>query len=788
MATHYFVTQNYGRAFSLHLLLLKSAGTNKSAKRVIHTEFVETWRIWSEKMCLYRRFKDLLKIYGDACLVYDECYELHFIMAERLHELTLYFQSVQTFAKCLSLRPASIEALACLENACTNVMACWHHTMLNDHHRNAKYNRAINDLVISTYPELATLPVLDLGAGTGLLAMMAAKHGCAEVHACEESALMCSIAKECVKGNKFEDRVKLLRKHSSQLSHKRKYSAVICEVFDAGLFGERVVESLVHAWKHLLVKDGGRVLPRRAVVKSAIVECPVLRRKHTYVGGELVVTSGASVEAEDSSASINFTPLEPYTCERLADFKHRVLSQTVTMMTVNFNDRRQLRHIVAEKVADLSCAYAMTKAGSADAVITWMELHLDRAGQQVISCEPGSHYCWDQAVYPIRSSSGCGGCKRVRQGDRLTCGFSVHADALRMRTVTCRNQHAAAAAPVGDHQHLILHEELVLKCNDARLQDAYFNQVADFCALRLAEVGSSVKTVKILLLADGFELLAVRLLERYAPQRCIELHHLCDDEAAAANLERLYRRWGDRVDVRVHNDVKVVLQSCNSFDVLVAANVVAASGLAVRGAVSQLLLCKSVLTKDALVIPQRVEMLGECWMSEELLSRCMVLGSGRTSGFEIGKYMNPYCMSCFSGFSAHAVKHRALTSRFSIFEDVITAQYEGLDEEDLTLERTLTARATAAGCLHAVAVSWRIHVGDAVFDTSENDDDDTNHWSQAAFVFSRSKEFLPLRDGQKLVLKAVMRDEMFMFLASRYVGDTASAEAGGDVGAVKTEQ
>jgi type II protein arginine methyltransferase len=62
-----------------------------------------------------------------------------------------------------------------------------------------------------------TTHVLDIGTGTGLLSMMAAKAGAASVTACELHTLMFTVAQQVVALNKLSDKIKIINKHSHDL-------------------------------------------------------------------------------------------------------------------------------------------------------------------------------------------------------------------------------------------------------------------------------------------------------------------------------------------------------------------------------------------------------------------------------------------------------------------------------------------------------------------------------------------------------------------------------------------
>lgn len=66
----------------------------------------------------------------------------------------------------------------------------------------------------------AGVTVLDIGTGTGILAVMAARAGASKVYACEVNSVLCDIAREVVK-----------RWGEPQFSHcldRRKYTPFLC--------------------------------------------------------------------------------------------------------------------------------------------------------------------------------------------------------------------------------------------------------------------------------------------------------------------------------------------------------------------------------------------------------------------------------------------------------------------------------------------------------------------------------------------------------------------------------
>ena len=84
----------------------------------------------------------------------------------------------------------------------------WHYAMLNDHDRNEKYDSAIRGALARALKRSSGSGVeapcaVDLGAGSGLLSMMAARAGAGIVHAIERSSFLAKVGPQIVANNGF---------------------------------------------------------------------------------------------------------------------------------------------------------------------------------------------------------------------------------------------------------------------------------------------------------------------------------------------------------------------------------------------------------------------------------------------------------------------------------------------------------------------------------------------------------------------------------------------------------
>ncbi len=146
----------------------------------------------------------------------------------------------------------------------------FHVRMLRDGLRNAAYRKALERFAPGRV-------VLDIGTGSGLLAMMAARAGAAHVYACEASPLLAASARAVIAANGLADRITLFDRHSSGLDRVRDLGGgvdlVVSEVFCATLIGEGVLGSLSHA-RSELTAPGALFLPEQASIEVALADFP----------------------------------------------------------------------------------------------------------------------------------------------------------------------------------------------------------------------------------------------------------------------------------------------------------------------------------------------------------------------------------------------------------------------------------------------------------------------------------------------------------------------------------
>lgn len=116
--------------------------------------------------------------------------------------------------------------------------------------------------------------VLDVGTGTGILAMLAARAGARVVYAIDQAEIA-KTAANLVKLNDLEDTVKILRGPADELELPEKVDLIISEWLGHMAFVENMLDDVLAA-RDTNLKPGGRMLPARVAVKLAPVGDPVL--------------------------------------------------------------------------------------------------------------------------------------------------------------------------------------------------------------------------------------------------------------------------------------------------------------------------------------------------------------------------------------------------------------------------------------------------------------------------------------------------------------------------------
>jgi type II protein arginine methyltransferase len=143
----------------------------------------------------------------------------------------------------------------------------WHQPMLRDQLRNDLYQRAIERAV------RPGMRVLDIGTGSGLLAMMAARAGASVVVACEVNPIVAATAAEIVAANGYSGQVRVIPRKSTELDREADLGGgadlIVSEIFSDDLLIEGALPSFDHARREL-ASPGAQYIPRAASMRVAL--------------------------------------------------------------------------------------------------------------------------------------------------------------------------------------------------------------------------------------------------------------------------------------------------------------------------------------------------------------------------------------------------------------------------------------------------------------------------------------------------------------------------------------
>jgi len=131
----------------------------------------------------------------------------------------------------------------------------WHREMLADRRRVRDFGEAVRAVV---QPGDV---VLDLGTGTGLLALFACRGGARKVYAVEQGYII-DVARQIARQNGLGDRIVFIQGHSTEVDLPESVDLIVTET--VGSFGleEQILKNLSDARRRFL-KPGGRLLPDR---------------------------------------------------------------------------------------------------------------------------------------------------------------------------------------------------------------------------------------------------------------------------------------------------------------------------------------------------------------------------------------------------------------------------------------------------------------------------------------------------------------------------------------------
>jgi protein arginine N-methyltransferase 7 len=330
----------------------------------------------------------------------------------------------------------------------------WMLPMLNDVTRNEFYQAAIRK-ACQALPILAEelvdseINILDIGSGTGLLAMIGYKFATGvlqstakkvKVVSLEMASAMARVARETVTANGFDPgEIQIRDVHSCEMPplHPK---AIFCtsELLESALLGEGILPALRDAWDRHLTPNAV-VVPQRARVYAQILH------NKEWIGAYAGPATQQSLGDGDTSLRLSISSSdEPLLCSAggvlvpvharflLCHADTRVLSKPTMVMDFNFSSQASIPGIEGRSRRH---SVSIQESGTAHGVLFWWELDL-----------------WNDITY----STECG--KQQWQDHWRQClyVFTAPIDVQKDTDVylDCHHTDVSLSFTLGHHQHV----------------------------------------------------------------------------------------------------------------------------------------------------------------------------------------------------------------------------------------------------------------------------------------------------------------------------------------------
>jgi type II protein arginine methyltransferase len=257
----------------------------------------------------------------------------------------------------------------------------WHFRIVQDEARNAAYEAALAR-VITPHSK-----VLEIGTGTGILAMMAARAGAEDVVTCEIVPAIAETAREIIALNGYSDRVRVILKDALHLEADAdlgwRGDIFVSEIVNNMIVGEGALPIVEHAARALL-KPGAKIIPARGIVRVALgYDADIGRERMDTIDG---------------------FDLSPFNRLAAAGYRIKRDSERLTLLSHPadlFDFDFQSGGPFPEATASVTLA---SQGGRANGIAQWIALQMDAEGRYENDPKPGTTSAWAVIFWPFAVS------------------------------------------------------------------------------------------------------------------------------------------------------------------------------------------------------------------------------------------------------------------------------------------------------------------------------------------------------------------------------------------------
>jgi hypothetical protein len=255
----------------------------------------------------------------------------------------------------------------------------YHRTLIADRVRNQAFHDALARVI-----KPGETTVADIGAGTGLIGLMAAKLGAREVLLYEAAEVAC-VAEATIKRNRARA-CHLMPCHSTEMEDPPRVDVVVSETLGNYAFEENIIDTLADArLRHL--KDGGVMIPARIRQLAVPVVSDRIHRELT-AWDEV----GFGIDLSDArEMSLNNAYVRSFSAQELLDGGRAAkVWDTVTLGS----DRKSTRK------GEVS--WRLEAAGTVFGIAYWWEADLIE-GITLSTAPDAPRTHWEQLYFPLRA-------------------------------------------------------------------------------------------------------------------------------------------------------------------------------------------------------------------------------------------------------------------------------------------------------------------------------------------------------------------------------------------------
>lgn len=269
-----------------------------------------------------------------------------------------------------------------------------HKMMLSDKVRTTSYCRAIEEVVCDGDV------VVDIGSGTGILSMAAARAGAKQVYAIERGQVA-ALSERIIADNGLSDKITVIRQDSIDVNLPEKADMIVSEWMGTHVFQENMLPALIDARERFL-KPGGKMLPGNIRLYIAPL------RHNPIFHGEI----GCWQEK-----------IEGFSFAKLADAsKNDTYIATISADNITHEGCRlheiDLNEIRANGNIEMSAEFTFDHSDQIEGLCGWFDATL--TDTRILATGPGlAQTHWQQLIYP------CYPAIKVDKGDTLEIKLTV---------------------------------------------------------------------------------------------------------------------------------------------------------------------------------------------------------------------------------------------------------------------------------------------------------------------------------------------------------------------------